>query len=150
MKNLDYTTTDLNSPIADVKADICNLPFQDNEFNFIICNHVLEHIPDDTKAMQEIYRVLAPGGTAILQVPYKADLEKTFEDNSITDPKERAKIFGQYDHVRVYGMDYFAKLEQIGFVVTAADYTKQVSLQEVERYRLPLGELIPVCKKLVS
>ncbi|MDX1783399.1 MAG: class I SAM-dependent methyltransferase, partial [Aequorivita vladivostokensis] len=71
MKNLNYTTTDLNSPIADVKADICDLPFPDNEFDFIICNHVLEHIPDDTKAMQEIYRVLAPGGTAILQVPYK-------------------------------------------------------------------------------
>jgi SAM-dependent methyltransferase len=150
MKNLNYTTTDLNSPIADVKADICNLPFSDNEFDFIICNHVLEHIPDDTKAMQEIYRVLAPGGTAILQVPYKADLENTFEDNSITDPKERAKIFGQYDHVRVYGMDYFSKLESIGFKVEAVDYTKTLSSEEVEKYRLPKGELIPVCKKLVS
>ena len=147
MKNLEYTTTDLNSPIADVKADICNLPFSDNEFDFIICNHVLEHIPDDTKAMQEIYRILAPGGTAILQVPYKADLEKTFEDNRITDPKERAKIFGQYDHVRVYGMDYFTKLESIGFKVEAADYTSNLSMEEVEKYRLPKGELIPVCKK---
>lgn len=147
MKNLDYTTTDLNSPIADVKADICDLPFQDNEFDFIICNHVLEHIPNDTKAMQEIYRVLAPGGTTILQVPYKAALEKTFEDNSITDPKERAKIFGQYDHVRVYGMDYFNKLARIGFKVEAVDYTKTLSSKEVEKYRLPKGELIPVCTK---
>jgi SAM-dependent methyltransferase len=150
MKNLIYTTTDLNSPIADVKADISDLPFPDNEFDFIICNHVLEHIPDDTKAMQEIYRVLAPGGTAILQVPYKADLEKTFEDNSITDPKERARIFGQYDHVRVYGMDYFTKLESIGFKVEAVDYTKTLSSEEIEKYRLPIGELIPVCKKLVT
>ena len=147
MKNLDYTTTDLNSPIADVKADICDLPFQNNEFDFIICNHVLEHIPDDTKAMQEIFRVLAPGGTAILQVPYKADLDNTFEDNSITDPKERAKIFGQYDHVRVYGMDYFTKLENIGFKVEAVDFTKNLSSEEVQKYRLPKGELIPVCKK---
>jgi hypothetical protein len=100
--------------------------------------------------MQEIYRVLAPGGTAILQVPYKADLEKTFEDNSITDPKERARIFGQYDHVRVYGMDYFTKLESIGFKVEAVDYTKTLSSEEIEKYRLPIGELIPVCKKLVT
>lgn len=150
MKNLDYTTTDLNSPIADVKADICNLPFKDNQFDFIICNHVLEHIPDDTKAMEEIYRVLAPGGTAVLQVPYKADLQTTFEDDSITDPKERAKIFGQYDHVRVYGMDYFTKLESIGFNVEAVDYTNTLTSAEVERYRLPKDELIPVCRKQIS
>ncbi len=147
MKNLDYTTTDLNSPIADVKADICALPFKDNEFNFIICNHVLEHIPDDTKAMEEIYRVLAPGGTAILQVPYKASLDTTFEDDTITDPKERALIFGQYDHVRVYGMDYFEKLRTIGFKVKAVDYTKQFSKSEIEKYRLSIGELLPVCRK---
>ncbi|MCB0465923.1 MAG: SAM-dependent methyltransferase, partial [Aequorivita sp.] len=77
------------------------------------------------------------------------DLEKTFEDNSITDPKARAKIFGQYDHVRVYGMDYFTKLESIGFKVEAVDYTKTFSSEEIEKYRLPKGELIPVCKKLV-
>ena len=150
MENLDYPTTDLNSPIPDVKADISDLPFSENEFDFIICNHVLEHIPDDTKAMQEIFRVLAPGGTAILQVPYKAELQNTFEDDSITDPKERAKIFGQYDHVRVYGMDYFTKLKGIGFKVDAVDYTKTLSVETVEKYRLPKGELIPVCRKLVS
>ncbi len=150
MKNLDYTTTDLHSPLADVKADICNLPFLDSSFDFIICNHVLEHIPDDEKAMREIFRVLTPGGTAILQVPYKANLEKTFADNSITDPKERAKIFGQYDHVRVYGMDYFKKLESIGFYVEAVDYTKNLPAEAIEKYRLPKGELLPVAKKLIA
>ncbi|GHC56127.1 class I SAM-dependent methyltransferase [Ulvibacter litoralis] len=149
MKNLTYTTTDLNSPIADVKADICNLPFKDNSYDFIICNHVLEHIPDDTKAMQELFRVLAPGGTAILQVPYEADRKTTFEDDSITDPKERAAIFGQYDHVRVYGMDYFEKLAEIGFKVEALDYTKTLSNEEIEKFCLAKGELLPVCKKLV-
>lgn len=149
LKNIDYTTTDLNSPIADVKADICNLPFEDNQFSFIICNHVLEHIPDDTKAMQELYRVLAPNGTAIVQVPYDKNREITFEDDSITDSKERAKIFGQYDHVRVYGMDYFEKLGSVGFKVEAVDYTATLSEEEIEKYRLPKGELIPVCKKLV-
>jgi len=147
IKNWDYTTTDLNSPIADVKADICDLPFQENEFDLIICNHVLEHIPDDTKAMQELYRILKPGGMAILQVPYEADREATFEDDSITDPKERTRIFGQYDHVRVYGMDYFEKLASIGFKVKAVDYTKKLTETAIEKYRLPKGEFIPVCKK---
>lgn len=147
IKNWDYTTTDLNSPIADVKADICDLPFQENEFDLIICNHVLEHIPDDTKAMQELYRILKPGGMAILQVPYEADRETTFEDDSITDPKERTRIFGQYDHVRVYGMDYFEKLASIGFKVKAVDYTKKLTETAIEKYRLPKGEFIPVCKK---
>ena len=147
LKHIDYTTTDLNSPIADVKADICNLPFKDNTYHFIICNHVLEHIPDDTKAMQELYRVLAPGGTAILQVPYEKERTITFEDDTITDPKERARIFGQYDHVRVYGMDYFEKLSTIGFKVTPEDYTTRFSDMEVEKYRLAKGELLPICKK---
>ena len=146
-KNLTYTTTDLNSPIADVKADICDLPFKDNSFDFIICNHVLEHIPDDTKAMQELYRVLAPSGTAIVQVPYDAKREITFEDNTITDQRERTRIFGQYDHLRVYGMDYFKKLSSIGFDVNALDYTNRMSSDDIERYRLCKGELLPVCKK---
>ena len=146
-KNLTYTTTDLNSPIADVKADICDLPFKDNSFDFIICNHVLEHIPDDTKAMQELYRVLAPSGTAILQVPYDAKREITFEDNTITDQSERTRIFGQYDHLRVYGMDYFKKLSSIGFNVNALDYTSSISSDDIERYRLCKGELLPVCTK---
>ena len=146
-KNLTYTTTDLNSPIADVKADICDLPFKDNSFDFIICNHVLEHIPDDTKAMQELYRVLAPSGTAVVQVPYDAKREITFEDNTITDQSERTRIFGQYDHLRVYGMDYFKKLSSIGFDVNALDYTSGISSDNIERYRLCKGELLPVCKK---
>lgn len=146
-KNIDYTTTDLNSPLADVKADICNLPFKDNEFDVIFCNHVLEHIPDDTKAMQELYRVLKKGGIAILQIPQDLSREKTFEDNSITDPKERAKIFGQYDHVRIYGRDYFDKLRSIGFTVIEEDYTKKITPELVDKYRLAKGEIIPVCFK---
>ncbi len=148
LNNIEYTTTDLESPIADVKADICDLPFEDNSFDIIFCNHVLEHIPDDTKAMQELYRVLKPGGLGIFQIPQDMSRETTFEDNSITDPKERAKIFGQYDHVRVYGKDYFNKLRSIGFKVDEIDYSKQISLELVERYALAKGEILPVCHKL--
>ena len=145
--NLDYTTTDLFSPLADVKADICNLPFADNSYDIILCNHVLEHIPDDTKAMQELYRVLKPGGMGIFQIPQDLNRELTFADNTITDQKERAKIFGQYDHVRIYGRDYFDKLQSIGFKVDAVDYTKKIDANLVEKYCLAKGEVIPVCYK---
>lgn len=147
LKNLEYTTTDLNSPLADVKADICDLPFASNEYDIIFCNHVLEHIPDDTKAMQELLRVLKPGGMAILQIPQDLSRDITFEDNSITDPKERAKIFGQYDHVRVYGKDYFDKLRSIGFKVEEVDYTNRLTKEEVVKYCLAPGEILPVCSK---
>jgi SAM-dependent methyltransferase len=146
-KNLDYTTTDLYSPLADVKADICNLPFEDNQYDVILCNHVLEHIPDDTKAMQELYRVLKPGGMAILQIPQDLSRTVTFSDDSITDQKERAKIFGQYDHVRIYGRDYFDKLRGIGFRVEEEDYTNKIATEMVEKYCLAKGEIIPVCFK---
>lgn len=147
LKNLDYTTTDLLSPLADVKADICNLPFKDNSYDIILCNHVLEHIPDDTKAMEELYRVLKPNGMAILQIPQDLNRAQTFEDNTITDKKERAKIFGQYDHVRIYGLDYFDKLRSIGFKVEEVDYTAQLSSENIDKYRLAKGEIIPVCFK---
>jgi ubiquinone/menaquinone biosynthesis C-methylase UbiE len=147
MPNLDYTTTDLNSPLADVKADICHLPFQDNAFDIIFCNHVLEHIPDDTKAMQELYRVLKPNGFGVFQIPQDLNREKTFEDNSITDKKERAKIFGQYDHVRIYGRDYFDKLRSVGFKVEEVDYTNKLSEDDIFKYCLQKGEIIPVVYK---
>lgn len=145
--NLDYTTTDLNSPLADVKADICNLPFENNMFDVILCNHVLEHIPNDTLAMQELYRILKPGGFAILQIPQDLNREHTFEDNTITNKKERTKIFGQYDHVRIYGRDYFNKLRSIGFTVEEVDYTTKFTKQEIEKYNLAKNEIIPVCYK---
>ena len=147
LNNLDYTTTDLLSPIADVKADICDLPFEDNSYDVILCNHVLEHIPDDTKAMQELYRVMKPGGYGIFQIPQDLNRETTFEDDTITDKAERAKIFGQYDHVRVYGRDYFNKLRYIGFKVEEVDYTTQLNGADVDKYRLAKGEIIPVVFK---
>jgi SAM-dependent methyltransferase len=147
MSNLDYVTTDLNSPLADVKADICNLPFKDNEFDIILCNHVLEHIPDDRKAMEELYRILKPGGFGVFQIPQDLNRETTFEDDSINDKKERAKIFGQYDHVRIYGRDYFDKLRSVGFKVEEVDHTARLSEDDIIKYCLAKGEIIPVVKK---
>ena len=140
----DYTTTDLHSPLAMVKADICALPFEDNSYDLILCNHVLEHIPDDTQAMRELFRVLKKGGSLIAQVPLDEDRAESFEDDSITDPKERTRIFGQYDHVRVYGQDYYSRLHSVGFQTTAVDYLAELSIEEQERYALPKREKIPV------
>lgn len=147
LSHLDYTTTDLNSPIADIKADICDLPFADDQYDVILCNHVLEHIPDDTKAMHELFRIMKPGGWGIFQIPQDLNREKTFEDNTITNKEERAKIFGQYDHVRVYGKDFFDKLGSVGFDVEAVDYTSEFSDAEINKFRLAKGELIPLVKK---
>ncbi len=147
LPNLEYTTTDLNSPLADVRADICDLPFGDEQFDVILCNHVLEHIPDDGKALSELFRVMKPGGWGIFQVPQDLSRERTFSDPGITDPEQRRKIFGQYDHVRVYGRDYFEILRKAGFQVKSVDYTHGMDPGLIDRYRLAAGELIPLVAK---
>lgn len=97
--------------------------------------------------MQELYRVMKPGGFGIFQIPQDLNRATTFEDDSITDKVERTKIFGQYDHVRVYGRDYFDKLRRIGFKVEEVDYTATLSDSEIDKYRLAKGEIIPVVYK---
>jgi len=146
-KNIEYLTSDLHSPLADVKADLTSLPFADASFDVIFCNHVLEHIPNDQKAMMELYRVIKKGGWGIFQIPQDLNRATTYEDFSITDPKDRAKQFGQYDHVRVYGRDYFDKLSAVGFQVEIIDYTQKITPELFEKFRLAKGELLPVCYK---
>jgi len=147
LNNIQYDSIDINSPLAKIKADICDLPIKDNTYDFILCNHVLEHVLDDNKAMSELYRVLKKGGTGIFQVPIDMNRKKTFQDDSITDKLERNKIFGQYDHVRVYGKDYFNKLKNTGFKVKQIDYSKEFSDEEILKYSIIKGEIIPVCTK---
>ncbi len=147
MKHLDYTTADLYSPIVDVKADLLNLPFADNEFDIVFCNHVLEHIEDDNRAMKELFRVMKPGGMGIFQVPQELAREKTYEDSNIITPEDKAKHFGQYDHVRIYGKDYFNRLRNAGFKVDEVDYSQTLSPDLVEKYCLAKGEILPVCFK---
>ncbi|MBC7556952.1 MAG: class I SAM-dependent methyltransferase [Chryseobacterium sp.] len=147
MKNLDYLTADLFSPIVDVKADILDLPFENESFDVVFCNHVLEHIEDDKKAMSELYRVMKPGGWGIIQVPMKNSLEKTYEDFTIKDPKERQKHFGQYDHVRWYGMDYFQRLESVGFNVEKKFYSQKFTAEDRKRFGLMENEILPVVFK---
>ena len=147
MKHLDYTTADLYSPIVDVKADILDLPFKDGEFDMVFCNHVLEHIEDDNKAMKELYRVMKSGGMGIFQVPQELARETTYEDPDIITPEDKAKHFGQYDHVRIYGRDYFDRLRNVGFNVEEVDYSLKLSPELVEKYCLAKREILPVCFK---
>lgn len=147
LQHIDYTTADLLSPLADVKADVCDLPFQDNSFDVVFCNHVLEHVLDDAKAMSELYRVLKPGGLGIFQIPQEIERATTYEDFSITSPEERSKHFGQYDHVRVYGMDYFDKLRAVGFKVDAVTYAQTIPADKVTEYCLVPHEILPICTK---
>ena len=147
LKNLSYDTIDLNSPIADIKADICDLPFLDNSYDFILCNHVLEHIVDDNKAIRELYRVLKKNGIGIFQVPIDYNRDTTFEDFSITNKKERNKLFGQYDHVRIYGLDFFDRLQKAGFLVEKCEYTSKLSKEDIIKFCLPKKEIIPICRK---
>ena len=145
--NISYDTIDLNSHLAEIKADICDLPMENDTYDYILCNHVLEHIDDDIKAMRELYRVLKKGGIGIFQIPIDVERKNTFEDPSITSPKQRNKIFGQYDHVRIYGMDYFDRLKSVGFSVNQIYYGKKLSEEEIFKYCLSKNEIIPVCKK---
>ena len=136
--------------MADIIGDITKLNFKNNTFDLIICNHVLEHIIDDRTAMNEIYRVLKKDGIGILQVPIDKNLEKTYEDNTLVSKKQRAEHFGQYDHVRVYGRDYKNRLEDSGFTVNLIDYTNEIKDDEISKYGLIKGELIPIVKKSIG
>ncbi len=143
-----YITGDLESPLAKVHFDIHEIPFEDNSFDIAMCNHVMEHVESDLKAMSEIYRVLRPGGWAIMQVPFFPPLpEQTHEDLSISDPKERERLFGQDDHVRKYGNDYSDRLKSVGFGVVEDHYCQELAEETRVKYALPGQEVIYFCTK---
>lgn len=146
-KNLKYTTADLFSPLADVKMDLHNAPFEDNSFDVIFCNHVLEHVDDDKKCMSELYRIMKPGGFGIFQVPIDYTRKETYEDKSIVSPEEREKHFWQKDHVRLYGLDYSTKLTAAGFKVTCDKIAKEIPAEQSEKLRLPMEEEVYYCVK---
>lgn len=129
------------------KVDITRIPFDDHYFDVIICNHVLEHVPDDAQAMRELNRVLKAGGWGIFQVPIDYQREITYEDFSITTPEERQKAFGQHDHVRWYGQDYPKRLKAAGHNVVADPFVKTFTDEEIFKFGFDPNELIYFCKR---
>jgi SAM-dependent methyltransferase len=142
---IEYLSADLSSPTAMVKMDVTDIHYPDNSFDVIYCSHVLEHVADDTAAMREFHRVLKPGGWAVLQVPISGDT--TFEDDTVTSPEVREKLFGQRDHVRRYGKDYAERLALAGFSVLIDGFARELTDQEITRFGLLPSEDVYFCTK---
>jgi 2-polyprenyl-3-methyl-5-hydroxy-6-metoxy-1,4-benzoquinol methylase len=149
MNNINYYPADKNNKkySIDIKyVDLAELNIETNTFEMIICNHVLEHVEDDKKAVMEMYRVLKPGGVAIITVPIDSKRNETYEDLSVTKPKDREREFGQWDHLRYYGLDFQQRLETADFTVKTEHYARSFSNGDYEKYGLA-DEPIFVCKK---
>ena len=144
--NKGYITADLESPLADLHFDVQNIPLEDEYVDVIICNHLLEHVEDDRRAMAELYRILKKGGWGIMLVPEDRSRAITFEDDTITDPEERTRIFGQYDHRRIYGRDYDKRLAEAGFRVERIAYAERLSDEQRQRYAIGHDDLVVVYK----
>ncbi len=143
-----YITADLESPLADLHFDVQQIPLGDGSIEAVICNHLLEHVADDRKALSELHRILRPGGWGIILSPVELSRAETFEDDSITDPDERTRIFGQYDHRRIYGRDYADRLRHAGFEVEDIDFAGSLSEEQRRRYALPEDHIYVVHKPL--
>jgi SAM-dependent methyltransferase len=144
IRDVDYRGGDLLGEFGNLRLDVTELSFPDATFDVVVCNHVLEHVPDDRRAMSELRRVLKPGGWALLQVP-DVDSPVTDEDPACTDPQARLARFGQRDHVRRYGWDYVQRLGKAGFDVKVEKPEDVFPRDVVERCRLrKYGEVEPL------
>lgn len=144
--SLDYLSADLDSPVAMVKMDITDIGYPDESFDVLYCSHVLQHVPDDRRAIAEFFRVLRPGGWAVIQVPIWRTV--TVEDPTVTDPDERVRLFGQFDHVRSYGPDFADRLAEAGFRVTVDPFPHRIGAAHRERFGLMRREEIHFCRKV--
>ena len=145
-KNIDYLSGDIEKGCAMYVVDITEICFDDNEFDFVICNHVLEHVFDDKKAFEEIQRVLRPGGLVVITVPISLNSATTIETPTTSD-KERLELYGQKDHFRLYGMDFSARLMSAGFDVTTYNAKDNISTELINKYLLLEMETIFIGKK---
>jgi SAM-dependent methyltransferase len=136
LPGLRYVSGDLDSPLAELELDAMDLPFAEESFDFLLCNHVLEHVADDRRALAEFHRVLAPGGWAILMCPVDGRRARTLEDPTARTPAERHRRFGQADHLRLYGRDYADRLAAAGFEVRRERYVEACESSSVVRFGL--------------
>lgn len=146
--NIKYVSADLFEPGVMSRFDIQRTPFQDETFDIVICNHVMEHVPDDSVAMAEVHRILKPGGWAMLQVPIALALDRTIEDPTATTDEQRIERFGQEDHVRLYSRpDYIQRLQSAGFSVTPENYPVALGAEKTQRFGLVEEEEVFLCYK---
>ncbi len=149
--NLDYVPGDkmvegYNNQSGILNIDLTSLKFADNSFDYIVCNHVMEHIPEDFNAISEMYRVLKPGGTAIITTPIDENLKQTNEDPTVITPEQREKHFGQWDHVRYYGTDIKGRFEKPGFTVNLVRYGETFNAEDYRKFGL-CKDIILVAQK---
>lgn len=146
--NIKYVSADLVGPAVMSHFDIQQMPFPNQTFDVVVCNHVMEHVGDDSIAMAEVYRVLKPGGWALLQIPVALALDRTIEDPTATTDQQRIDRFGQEDHVRLYARaDYIERLEAAGFAVTTESYPIVLGSEKVRRFGLVEEEEVFLCSK---
>ncbi|MFO8182600.1 MAG: methyltransferase domain-containing protein [Candidatus Aegiribacteria sp.] len=146
-RNIEYVTADLSMARVSARLDITSLPFENDSFDALICNHVLEHVMDDSTAIRELSRVLRPGGWAVVMVPMDRSRAETFEDPSITDPEKRLKTFGQSDHVRIYGRDFIQRLRSGSWTVRELNYAEDLDPGLRDRLALMKNEFIYTASK---
>ena len=142
-----YITADLESPLADMHFDVQHIPLESRSVDVVIANHLFEHVKDDRLAMRELYRIMRPGGWGIMVVPEDRGRATTFEDDTITVPAERTRIFGQYDHLRVYGRDYDDRLREAGFEVERIAFAASLTKEERRLYAVGSDDLVVVRRK---
>lgn len=135
---IEYLTSSYGENVtSDYQFDVQNIESQSDVFDVVICSHVLEHVDEDALAIAEIYRILKPNGIALIQVPmWPSESHPTYENKSITDPRDRIIHFGQFDHVRIYGLDVVERLRLAGFIVDVIDLEKQLQQKEIDKYAL--------------
>lgn len=146
-RGIRYVSADLDAPEAMEHFDITDIPHEDDNWDVILCIHVLEHVEDDRKAMRELHRILKPDGWALVLVPLDLERADTYEDPSITKPAERERAFWQSDHLRLYGRDLPDRLREAGFDVTVDQWVRGLDPAAIQRYGLfPLEDMY-VCRK---
>ena len=148
-ENIDYYPVDFNSQYPGIReaVDITQIPYEDNKFDIIICNHVIEHIPMEQIALNEMRRVLKPTGVAFINAPIHEQLEFTLEKKEYNTPELRHKYYGQHDHVRKYGRDYKSRLEKSGFKVEEILFSSELSEELMKLNGLKKNEPIFKCTK---
>ena len=145
--DLRVVSGDLTSPLAGLRIDLTALGLRDEAFDAVLCSHLLEHVPDDRAAIRELYRVLAPGAWALIQVPLPSGRPVTDEAPDVVCPEERTRRFGQPDHCRLYGLDLVDRIRAAGFDVELLEARDLFAAEELSRQAIRADEPLFVARK---